>query len=104
MLPVVGSIRKMSTDEVFYIEVINHKLLCHAKGENLFLTAGTLTSWEKQLADNHFFRCNSCYLVNLRHVSDIRRESVIVAGTELAMSRSKKKGFLKALTEYVGGK
>ena len=69
----------------------------------MLLTSGTLSALEERLAGSSFCRCNSCYLVNLRYVTDIRKDSVVVGGNELAVSRARKKPFLQALTEFVGG-
>ena len=42
-------------------------------------------------------------MVNLMHVSEVRKNMVVVQGHELEISRRNKTAFLKALTEYVGG-
>jgi hypothetical protein len=55
-----------------------------------------------------FSRCNNCYLVNLRYIKKIDGfdlyigRGVGVQETKLAISHSKKKDLMKALTEYVG--
>lgn len=33
---------------------------------------------EQNLSDDYFVRCNSCYLVNLRHVTGLKDDTVIV--------------------------
>jgi DNA-binding LytR/AlgR family response regulator len=63
----------------------------------------TMKNMETTLANDHFFHCNSCYLINLAYVSQIKRNIVVIAGHELAISRPRHKAFLEALTEYVGG-
>ena len=103
LLSVSGGMKKLAASEIFYIEVINHRLFCHTVEGVLPLTSGTLTALEERLAGNSFCRCNSCYLVNLRYVTDLRKDSVVVEGDELAVSRARKKPFLQALTEFVGG-
>lgn len=103
MLPVSGGLRKLAVDKVYYMEVSSHRLYCHTEEGRAVLVSGTLTALEERLSSSCFCRCNSCYLVNLRHVTDIRRDSIVVGGDELAVSRSRKKSFLKALTEFVGG-
>lgn len=103
LLPVSSGMKKLAASEIFYIEVINHRLYCHTAEGPCPLTSGTLTALEEKLTGNFFCRCNSCYLVNLRYVTDIRKDSVVVGGDELAVSRARKKPFLQALTEFVGG-
>lgn len=102
MLPVDGSMLKMPVDDIHYIEITNHRLYCHTSDAVMIMSSGTLSALEKRLEADHFSRCNSCYLVNLRHVSAIQKDSVIVGGTTLAVSRSRKKSFMKDLTEFVG--
>lgn len=102
MLPVDGSMLKMPVDDIHYIEITNHRLYCHTADQVMIMSSGTLSALEKQLEADHFSRCNSCYLVNLRHVLAIQRESVIVGSETLAVSRSRKKSFMKDLTEFVG--
>lgn len=103
LLPVANGMKKLPASEVLYIEVTNHRLYCHTAEGVLQLTSGTLSALEERLARSSFCRCNSCYLVNLRYVTDIRKDSIVVGGDELAVSRARKKPFLRALTEFVGG-
>ena len=42
-------------------------------------------------------------MVNLKHVSEVKKNTTIVAGNELEVSRRNRSAFLKALTDYVGG-
>lgn len=103
VLSVPNGMRRESVSDVYYIEVSNHRLLCHTVGGVYPLVSGTLTALEKQLNDPGFYRCNNCYLVNMRHVTGIGGDTVRVGGDELAVSRARKKGFLAALTQFVGG-
>ena len=102
MLPVDGSMLKMPVDDIHYIEIINHRLYCHTADKVMVMSSGTLSALEERLGGDHFSRCNSCYLVNLRHVLEIQRDIVLVGNKTLAVSRSRKKAFMKDLTEFVG--
>ena len=102
MLPLGGSMLKVPTSEVYYIETINHRLYCHTVDGVKAMSSGTLTALETQLASEHFSRCSNCFLVNLRHVTTIQKDSVVVGGDVLKISRPRKKTFLKELTEFVG--
>lgn len=94
---------KVDSDDIYYFEVLNHTILCHTTQGVQRLSSGTLTALETKLAPVHFSRCNSGYLVNLRHVTTIQRDCVVVGKSTVPISRPRKKMFLKALTEYVGG-
>lgn len=102
MLPVDGSMLKIPVEDIHYIEITNHRLYCHTSDTVMIMSSGTLSALEKRLEADHFSRCNNCYLVNLRHVSAIQKDSVIVGRETLAVSRSRKKAFMKDLTEFVG--
>jgi len=56
---------------------------------------------EEKLEGEHFCKCNSCYLVNLQHVTAVEKDFAVVKDVRLAISRAKKKGFIKALTDFV---
>ena len=98
-----GEIRKVAVKDILYFETLRHHLYCHLAEEVFLVSSGSLSALEEQLLKDHFYRCNSGYLVNLRHVSAIRKDSVMVGGDELKISRPRKKGFLQNLTEYAGG-
>ena len=94
--------RRISADDITYIEVINHDILIHTDREVL-RQWGNLKSYEDKLAPAHFVRCNACYLVNLKYVRGISGDTVTVGSDELAVSKAKRKEFLMALAQYKGG-
>lgn len=63
----------------------------------------TMKNMEEKLAEYYFERCNVSYLVNLAHVNGIVGDNVDVEGEQLPISRQKRKGFVSALSTYVGG-
>ena len=62
----------------------------------------TTKNMEKKLAPYNFFRCNNGYIVNLKHVSQVVGNEVIVGPYHIQISRPRKKGFMEALTNYLG--
>ena len=66
-----------------------------------FENSGTLKAAESKLPAG-FSRCNNCYLVNLRYVTGIEKNEVLLGGIRLAIGRYKKKTFLEALAKYNG--
>jgi len=85
--------------DLCYIEVVDHSLIYHTKEADI-KTAGSLKNEEKRLAGEPFFRCNYCYLVNLRWVTGVQGSTVTVNGTELQISRNRKKEFMQRLTSF----
>lgn len=102
LLNMPDCVRKISTHQIYYIEIQNRMLHYHTD-EGEFVLRGTMQAVEKELERYHFMRCNHWYLVNLRHVTEIRKDVVVVAGNELEISRRNRTAFLTALTNYVGG-
>lgn len=96
-----GSLR-LSADMIHYFEVFDHDLLIHTD-DGIIKQWGSLSRYEKQLAEAHFDRCNSCYLVNLKFVRGIYGDEVLVGNDRLAVSKSRRKAFLQALAQYKGG-
>lgn len=101
-VPVEGGLRRVNVATLYYLESDGHKVRLY--GEDGELTApGTLKSFEEKLAGKPFARCNSGYLVNLAQVLGVQQNTVQVGPYELQISRPKKKAFMEALTDYIGG-
>ena len=94
---------RLNLADILYLESIRHTIVIHTLDGKLSIN-GTLKDMEAKLADYHFFRSNSCYLVNLKHVTGVADQDCIMSnGEQLRVSRPRKKAFLTALTDYMGG-
>lgn len=101
LLSLPDGVKKLKTMQIYYVDVQNRMLHYHTD-EGEYVLRGTMQNAEKLLAQYSFVKCNHWYLVNLRYVSEIRKDIAIVAGNELEISRRNKTAFLTALTDYVG--
>ena len=102
LLSTADGMVRLDTRQIYYVEVQNRMLHYHTdQGE--YVLRGTIQRAEQELAAYHFTRCNYWYLVNLRYVTEIRKDTVMVAGHELQVSRRNRSAFLTSLAEYVGG-
>lgn len=102
LLSLPDRIQRVGIRQIYYVEVQNRMLHYHTElGE--FVLRGTLQSVEKQLAPYHFAKCNHWYIINLMHVQQVRKDTLVVAGHELEISRRARASFLTALTNYMGG-
>lgn len=103
LLGLSDGVKKFGIQQIYYVEVQNRMLHYHTdKGE--YVVRGTMTSVEQMLAPYPFFvKCNHWYIVNLMHVSEVRKNTAVVGGHELEVSRRNRTAFLKALTDYMGG-
>ncbi len=98
-----GNKRRLRTSQIKYVEVAHHSLVYHtADGD--YTVYGQLKTACDELEGTPFALCNRCFLVNLNYVTAIEEFSVTVAGEKLQISRNKKKSFLAALNEFLGGK
>ena len=96
-VPVEGGLRRLDTSRIYYIESEGHRVDFYTEAP------GALKALEEKLADRPFARCNSGYLVNLAQVQAVQQNTVEVGPYELQVSRPKRKSFLAALTDYIGG-
>jgi Response regulator of the LytR/AlgR family len=97
-----GGFLRLDVKKIVYIESQGHTILIHTE-DYVYKTIGTMKNYEQQLAEQKFTRCNNGYLINLRYVEGVQQSSVTVAGKTLQISRPRKKAFMDALTDYVGG-
>ena len=96
-----GSQIRMPIESVYCIESQGHTLIFH--GVNGEVEApGTMKEIQEKLRDEHFFRGNKGYLINLAHVDRVVEGCAVVAGEELVLSRGRRKEFMEALAGYWG--
>jgi DNA-binding LytR/AlgR family response regulator len=98
-----GGLLRLATGEVLYAESDKHHVLIHTAAATHRLP-GTMKGMEELTAGKGFFRCNSGYLVNLRHVVGVRQNTcLLTGGGQLVISRPRRKAFMAALTDYLAG-
>lgn len=97
-----GQMHTFSTDELYYVEVLSHRLYYHTIS-GVYDVRGTITDAETSLYKYDFRRCNNSYLVNLRFVTGIDGHELKVGPSTLPISRPRKKDFINELTNYLGG-
>ncbi|MBQ8160046.1 MAG: response regulator transcription factor [Clostridia bacterium] len=98
-----SGVTRVDLDDLVYVEVQNHRLTFHTlQGE--YDQYGAMSQVEKELKGKGFGRCNSCYLVNLQYVREVRGYTVYLRdGTELKISQPKKKAFMDVLGAFQAG-
>lgn len=101
ILKVADGGRRLFAHDIIYVEVIDHKVIYHTEKEDIEIWE-TLKAQESKLAGYGFAYCNNYCLVNLKHVDNISGGTVTVKGTELTVTRSKKKEFMRKLVDYYG--
>jgi DNA-binding LytR/AlgR family response regulator len=102
LLSLGSGLRKIALSELLYVELVGHDLIYHLKDQNVTLR-GSMREAEEQLRGKPFFKCNSCYLVNLDHVRAVSDGVAVVGGDRLQISRARKKAFMEALAAHLAG-
>ena len=95
-------IRKLSLNDIYYVEVEKHYLTYHTLNAS-YVVRGTMKNLEDEMPSS-FAKCNSCYMVNLKYVNFLDKETVTVGPFSLAVSRRAYTSFLQSLNLYLGGK
>ena len=92
---------KVALRSITYIESDKHHLIYHLAGGEILTVYAKMKDAEAQYASNHFARCNSCYLVNLRHLKKIQGYTAFLEdGTTLQISQPRKKEFQQEFLIY----
>lgn len=93
---------RVMCSEIRYLDVMGHYVNYHTtRGD--FVEYSTMKDAETKIDKSFFVKCNRCYLVNLKHVSMVKDNMVVLKDTELPISRPQKKAFLGAFANYLGG-
>ena len=57
--------------------------------------------WVMRTTVRPFSRCSLSFLVNLKRIDRISKDTVILGSHQLPISRNRKKEFLQAFTDYL---
>lgn len=94
---------KVSTDEVLYIEASAHDKVYHV-GTETYCVSEDMNHLLNTLPDE-FVRCHRSYIVNLKNIAFIGKDSVKLAGSDafVPVSRNRRDELIAALTKYYAG-
>lgn len=101
-LPTDTGLTRLDVSQITYVETDGHAVSIYTE-KGAYRLRQSMRGMEELLGKYGFFRCNSCYLVNLRHVERVENGGAIVGGQTLTVSRPRYKAFMEALTKYLGG-
>ena len=98
-------LRVIAEKDVVYVEIFRHDLYWHVTGSARPLHArGTLTRVAEELGAERFCRVSASHLINMGQLALIRPGSIVMSdGTEIVISRRRRREVLETLTRYVGG-
>ena len=83
--------------------VIKHDLIYHTVSGEI-KSHGTMRDVEEKLKKYSFYRVHHSYLVNLAHVYAVQGDFIVVNGTEIKISSSKKLDFMEKFAKFAEGR
>lgn len=95
-------VAKIPLSEVYYLEKEKNYIVFHTRKE-IYRERGSMAEMEEKLQGAGFAKCCSGCLVNLKYVSKMSKDMVFVHGEGISLSRSQRKEFVSAFTEFLGG-
>lgn len=96
-----GVIQKIKIHEILFLEVINRDILIHT-GDQTYTTKTSMKNLEKELSKFKFFRCHNSFLINLKHIDCIQKNTVLINNEEIPISRQKADEFKNKFLSVVG--
>ena len=70
---------KISTEDILYIEVVGHDMFFHTKDKVYSKHGIPLKTMADELAEYYFVKSGQSQLVNLRHVDEVKKDTVMWA-------------------------
>ncbi len=102
MITTKEGIIRLDITEILYFESNKHRVLINTY-DNQYSMVSSIRDVETKLKGESFYRCNSGIIINLEYVDEVKGSDVYIQGNVLPISRPRKKGFMNALTNFIGG-
>ncbi|MGL4913177.1 MAG: LytR/AlgR family response regulator transcription factor [Romboutsia sp.] len=97
-----GCIEKIPINDITYIEVQRKEITIHTRKGN-YHTKNSLDKMGKELEIYNFFRCHKSYLINMKHIEYISKNSVIINSEEIPVSKHRISNLKSSFTQVLGG-
>ncbi len=98
VLRTTDGIVRLKEDDIIYFEVIRHYLYVHSK-DKVYKARGTMKE-VTNATSRKFARSGNIFLVNLRHVTEIRKQEIVCGNNVIPLTKIYKDSFLKAFGAY----
>lgn len=95
-----GLIENIVIKDITYIEVIKNDITIHTKNKTYY-TKGRIKNLEKDLLIYDFFRCHKSYLINMKHIEFIKKDTVTVNDEEIPVSKHRISNLKTKLTKVL---
>ena len=91
----------LSSNDITYVEVFDHNLVYHTtKGE--YTVRGKLSDVLEKLDSERFVLCNRSYIVNLRYVSNVTSDYLLIDKIRIPISKSHRKELMQRFSSFLG--
>ena len=91
----------LSANDITYVEVFDHNLVYHTtRGD--YTVRGRLSDVSEKLSPDRFVMCNRSFIVNLRHVSNVTTDYLLIGDTRISVSKSHRKELMKRFSSFLG--
>lgn len=90
---------RIEVSSLVYVEVDHHALIYHTQ-KNQISIRGSMKEAESILIPLGFCKCSQSYLLNLRYVTRVEKDTVYLKDIPIHISRGSKKELIQALAEY----
>ena len=91
----------LSANDITYVEVFDHNPVYHTtRGD--YTVRGRLSDLTGKLDPDRFVMCNRSFIVNLRHVSNVTSDSLLIGDTRISVSKSHRKELMKRFSSFLG--
>ncbi len=91
----------LSANDITYVEVFDHNLVYHTtRGE--YTVRGRLSDVIEKLSPDRFVMCNRSFIVNLRHVTSVTSDYLLIGDTRISVSKSHRKELMKRFSSFLG--
>lgn len=94
-------INKILINSIMYIEVRKKVLTIHTKNDTYY-TKNSMDKIELELEKYNFFRCHKSYLINLEYIQFICKNTVVINGKDIPVSKYRMANLKKKLTYVLG--
>ncbi|WP_164489045.1 MULTISPECIES: LytR/AlgR family response regulator transcription factor [unclassified Romboutsia] len=92
---------RLNYDEIYYFEMFSPNITIYTIKEEIVIRK-TISEVEDDLRDNLFIRCHRSYIVNLRYVKSISKNTIILEnGVSIPVSRNKYKEVNDSYINYL---
>ena len=93
---------RLSVGELQYVEIMGHYLVYHTAKQSVRVR-GSMKDSEELLGRQRFCRCHKSYLVNLKHIVNLRPGEVLVGEKSIPLGRAYKDALMAEYMRYLRG-